>query len=148
MNEFNITNETDIKVEFEKDLEELVKYSLDYLKLENTIFDIIFVDDKRIKEINKEYRFKDMETDVISFALEDEGSINLEGIRVLGDIYISLETAEKQALKYSHSYKREVSFLIIHGLLHLLGYSHGTIEDEKQMFELQERILEDYGIRK
>ena len=67
-------------------------------------------------------------------------------VRVLGDIYISIDKAKEQAESYGHSLKRELSFLTIHGLLHLLGYDHMEEEDEKKMFSLQELILNEYGI--
>ena len=70
------------------------------------------------------------------------------GFRLLGDIYICLERAKEQAINYGHSFKRELFFLTIHGLLHLLGYDHMNEEDEKEMFSLQEEILDGYGIKR
>ena len=70
------------------------------------------------------------------------------GVRVLGDIYISLEKAHSQAIEYGHSFKREICFLAVHGLLHLLGYDHQTKEDEQIMFKKQEDYLNDYGIER
>ncbi len=148
MNEFNVFNETNEDISFKNDLIGLVNYSLEVLEVDNAIFDIILVDDEEIKKINKQYRNKDTSTDVISFALEDEKTINIPSIRMLGDVYVSFDTAKSQAKEYNHSLKRELSFLIVHGLLHLLGYSHDKIENEKKMFELQERILEGYGIKR
>ena len=69
-----------------------------------------------------------------------------EGIVPLGDIYISVEKAEEQAKEYGHSIKRELCFLFVHGLLHLLGYDHMNEEDEKVMFSLQDQILSEKGI--
>ena len=66
----------------------------------------------------------------------------------MGDVYISIDKARSQALDYGHSLKRELSFLTIHGLLHLLGYDHMKPEDEKVMFGLQEEILDKYGIKR
>ena len=102
----------------------------------------VFVDNKTIREINREYRHIDRETDVISFALEDNEEITFEFGRLLGDIYISVEKMQAQAKEYGHSEKRECAFLVIHGLLHLLGYDHIEKEDEKIMFEKQELILD------
>ncbi len=133
-----------------KELEEVgkfVDYALKKLKLKEVIFDIIIVDNSKIKEINKEYRNIDNYTDVISFALEDYCDIKTE-VRMLGDIYISIDKAKEQAVSYGHSLLRELAFLSIHGLLHLLGYDHMEEEDEKEMFELQERLLEEYGIKR
>ena len=68
------------------------------------------------------------------------------GVRVLGDIYICLNKARSQAIEYGHSFLREISFLSVHGLLHLLGYDHMNPEDEKVMFSLQDEILNSYGV--
>ena len=83
----------------------------------------------------------------ITFALEDDKTFNLQEIRVLGDIYISVEQARKQAIEYGHSFLRELSFLTIHGLLHLLGYDHvnGGIE-QAIMREKEEKILTQLGL--
>ncbi len=147
MNNFEIFNETKESIKEIDELKGLIKYALKYLKLKKVEFNIIFIDNKRIHEINKEYRGVDRPTDVISFALEDHEDIKLE-TRVLGDIYISIEKAREQAEEYGHSLKREISFLAVHGLLHLLGYDHMNEEDEKVMFELQDKILDGYGIRR
>ena len=98
--------------------------------------------------MNKEYRGVDRPTDVISFALEDDDTFISTDVRVLGDIYISIDKAKEQAESYGHSLKRELSFLTIHGILHLLGYDHMTNEEEKEMFNLQEMILNEYGIKR
>ena len=86
---------------------------------------------------------------VITFALEDEDSIILPNDeRVLGDIYISIDKAESQALEYGHSLLRELSFLAVHGFYHLLGYDHMRPEDEKVMFKKQEEVLSLLGIKR
>lgn len=103
---------------------------------------VIFVDDERIHEINRDYRHIDRSTDVISFALEDNEQYYMEGMpRSLGDIFISIDHAKAQALDYGHSFYREMCFLFTHGLLHLLGYDHMEKEDEQEMFEIQDKIL-------
>ena len=96
--------------------------------------------------LNKEYRNVDRETDVISFALEDNMDVVYDDFRLLGDIYISYEKALEQAKIYNHSVKREVFFLATHGILHLLGYDHMEEDDEKVMFDLQNKLLDGYGI--
>ena len=112
--------------------------------VKNAEFNVILVNNNEIKKLNKEYRNIDKETDVISFALEDEKEeIINSNKRVLGDIYISIEKAKKQAKEYKHTLRRELSFLCVHGLLHLLGYDHMSKEDEKVMFEKQELILDE-----
>ena len=86
-------------------------------------------------------------TYVITFALEDDKTFNPEE-RVLGDIYISIEKAISQSLEYNHSLERELCFLAVHGLLHLLGYDHIKKEEEEVMFKLQGEILDEMGIKK
>lgn len=129
-----------------KELEELMIYALEYEKLKDVSFNIILVDNKKIKEINKDYRNIDKETDVITFALEDDKTDFKLPERILGDIYISIDKAKSQAIEYGHSFKRELSFLAIHGFYHLLGYDHMNLEDEKVMFNKQEEVLTGYGI--
>ena len=116
----------------------LLDHTLEHEKVENAIFSIIFVGDDEIHEINKEYRHVDRVTDVISFAFEDSN----------GDIYICIPQMKRQAVDYGHSEKRELSFLAVHGLLHLLGYDHMNEKDEKVMFELQELMLDDENIKR
>lgn len=116
-----------------------------------TELSVIFVDNARIQEINKEYRHKDAATDVISFAMEEMGENEIKIIgedlpRVLGDIIISIERTKEQAEEYGHSFDRELGFLALHGFLHLLGYDHMTESDEKVMFTKQKEILDEYGL--
>ena len=114
--------------------------------MKNAYFGIIFVDLREIQRLNKEYRGIDAVTDVISFALEDNADHINNDIRILGDIYICIPRMIEQANTYGHSIKRELSFLTVHGLLHLLGYDHKDEEEEKEMFGLQELILNEEGI--
>ena len=148
MNTYNIFNEIKENLdEYMDKLYGLLEFALKREKLDNVEFNIIFVDINKIHEINREYRGIDRPTDVISFALEDNMDIMLDH-RLLGDIYICLEKAHEQALEYNHSYLRELAFLMIHGLLHLLGYDHMKPDEEKIMFSKQEDILNEYGIRR
>ncbi|MBR1385962.1 MAG: rRNA maturation RNase YbeY [Bacilli bacterium] len=117
-------------------------------KLDNVIFNVIIVNNEEIHKINKEYRGIDRETDVISFALEDDKSFNRTDFRMLGDIYISIDKVRSQSKEYNHSFKRELYFLAVHGLLHLLGYDHMKKEDEIVMFKKQEEVLSRYGIER
>lgn len=144
---FELINTTNVMIEELEKVNELISYAVKREKLENAIFNVIIIDNNKIHELNKEYRGIDRVTDVISFALEDFHDIDLE-IRMLGDIYISYEKAKEQADYYGHSYLRELSFLTIHGLLHLLGYDHMKKEDEEIMFKKQEVILNEFGISK
>ena len=147
MNQFEIINNLEDLKELET-VKDLINYALKEEKVVNAMFNIIIVDNEYIHKLNKEYRNIDKPTDVISFALEDNDDFINNDIRVLGDIYISLDKAKEQALEYQHSLLRELSFLALHGLLHLLGYDHMNKDDEKIMFEKQERILDSYGISK
>ena len=129
-------------------LDGVIKRTLEQEKVENAIFSIIFVDEQEIQEINKEYRNIDKITDVISFAFEDNAKLVYNDFRVLGDIYVCIPRMIEQAREYGHSEKRELSFLTVHGLLHLLGYDHMEKEEEKEMFALQELILNGEGIER
>lgn len=148
MNKFEIFNETEEEIDIEEE-RKIIEFALKHENLKNVEFNVIFVDKKTIKEINKKYRNIDKVTDVISFALEDgENNINFEFGRLLGDIYICVDKMKEQALEYGHSQTREMGFLTVHGLLHLLGYDHMTLEEEKIMFEKQELILDEYGLKR
>jgi probable rRNA maturation factor len=117
---------------------------------------LTFVDDERIRELNREYRGIDRPTDVLSFALNEDGGepdIVFDELEdgdpvsgMLGDIVISLERAKAQSEEYGHSLEREIGFLFVHGFLHLLGYDHQTEEEEKIMFGKQEEILRRAGL--
>lgn len=148
MNDFELINKLGENIDELIDVEKFVNYAIEYLKLENVSFNIIIIDNEEIHEINKAYRGIDRPTDVISFALEDDDTFIALDKRILGDIYISIDRAKEQAVEYGHSLKRELCFLSIHGLLHLLGYDHMEKEDEEVMFGLQERILDSYGIKR
>ena len=148
MNYVNVVNNYNKNVEEFDYLKEFISYLVEKLELQNAMFNVIIVDDKYIHKINKEYRNIDRPTDVISFALEDDKQIDLPDLRVLGDIYISYDKVISQAKEYNHSNKRELCFLAVYGLLHLLGYDHMTKEDETKMFKLQKELLNNYGIKK
>lgn len=125
---------------------DVLTYTLNKLEVKDTICSVILTDDEEVHILNREYRNIDRTTDVISFALNDNGSIP-GPINVLGDIYISIPKMMEQAKEYGHSEKREVAFLAVHGLLHLLGYDHTLGEkEEKEMFDLQKEILNEKGI--
>ena len=112
---------------------------------------ISFVDDKGIRELNKQFRLIDRATDVLSFPLfdyegeSDEPPVD-ELVGMLGDVVISLETAKRQAEEYGHTLEEEVAFLTVHSMLHLLGYDHETgAEDEKEMFRRQDDVMKRMG---
>ncbi len=122
-----------IKVYVEKILKEL--------ELKNVEVSITLTDDETIREINKQWRGKDKPTDVLSFPQEETIGYKY---KVLGDVIISLPYAKKQAKEIGFTLKEEVLRLLIHGILHLLGYDHErSEEDEKIMFDLQDKIFEN-----
>lgn len=110
---------------------------------------VTFVRSVTIHRINRDYRGIDRPTDVISFAVRDGmDAMIAEEEKDLGDIFINIDYARRQAREYGHSYQREVGFLFTHGLLHCLGYDHMTPEDEKIMNRLQDQILDPLVKRK
>lgn len=143
---FEIINETVEKIEELDYLNNYISYVVKKEKLENCVFNIIFVSNEKIHEINFNYRGVDKVTDVISFALEDANDVKEPGMRILGDIYIAINVAYNQAEIYGHSNIREICFLATHGILHLLGYDHMEEEEEKIMFTKQKELLESYEI--
>lgn len=145
---FEIINDIDKEVEEIDFLNDYVSYIVKKLELEKCEFNIIIVDNEKIHKINKEYRNVDRETDVISFALEDNMDVNYTDFRLLGDIYISIDKCYQQANEYGHSKVREICFLATHGILHLLGYDHMEENDEKEMFKLQNELLDGYNIKR
>ncbi|MBP7072181.1 MAG: rRNA maturation RNase YbeY [Clostridia bacterium] len=114
---------------------------------------ISFVNNQEMRSLNKEYRNIGKETDVLSFPLvefieeelntEDEDAEYIEEEIALGDIVISMEKAVEQSEEYGHSFKRELAFLLVHGMLHLLGYDHDEEASEGEMFDKQEEILKN-----
>lgn len=117
---------------------------------DNTQVSVTFVDDARIHALNLEYRSKDRPTDVLSFPLL-EGADLAERVpedmpRMLGDIVVSVETAARQAAEFGHSLERELGFLLVHGLLHLLGEDHETPEQDAKMRDRQRALLEAWGL--
>lgn len=127
----------------------LLEKTLKHLSLHfDPYISVTLVDNEYIHEINRNYRHIDRPTDVISFAFLDDNPnrdkmFQSKEMVVLGEIYISIDKAKEQALAYGHSLERELGFLFVHGLLHLLGYDHMNENDEKIMFALQEEILKE-----
>jgi probable rRNA maturation factor len=112
---------------------------------------LVLADDAYIHELNRQYRGKDCPTDVLSFALNEGNEPEiLDGPdeNLLGDIIISLETAERQAQEFGHSLERELAYLTVHGMLHLLGYDHETEQDRTEMRTEEEFVLSQLGINR
>ena len=124
-----------------------IRAALAYEKFDRPVeVSVTLVDNAQIHELNRESRGVDRPTDVLSFPMFDEDFDNGE-LCVLGDIVLSTEQASIQAKEYGHSLKREIAFLTVHSMLHLLGYDHETSpEDEADMFRRQEEILTKMGI--
>jgi len=139
-------------------LKNIIKQSaaatLAYLDVDDDVeISVLLTDDEGIRSLNFLHRDMDKPTDVLSFPMLefDENGEAIEeygdsGALALGDIVISLERARAQAAEYGHALEREVGFLTVHSMLHLLGYDHETAEDEAEMFGMQEKILEGMGL--
>lgn len=126
---------------------------LDYEKFSgDSEISVYFVDNERIKELNHKHRNKNVPTDVLSFPMGENGEFDINpetNMYILGDVVISLETACKQAFTYQHSLEREIGFLVVHSMLHIMGYDHETSSiDERKMREIEEAILDKLGINR
>ncbi len=144
----NIQDRVDIPEELLSLLEKLGEY---VLRLEGEFageeMGIILVDDGYIQELNLTYRGYDSPTDVLSFNLHnDSNSLNCAEGEVLGDVIISVERAVEQADLYGHTLTREVAFLAVHGILHLLGYDHQDKQEEEEMNHRQKFILSKFRL--
>lgn len=124
-------------------------------KIENSklYVTITLTDEENIKKINKEYRNIDKATDVLSFPMFEKDELvqkikekSFEHEDVLGDIVISIPKVEEQAKEYGHSFERELSYMVVHGFYHLMGYDHIKEEDKKEMRPKEEKILNDLKI--
>lgn len=149
INVSNRQNIVDINDKLVKLLEKVIKKSLEIEGIDNKAeVSVLFVDNNEIKELNKNFRGIDKETDVLSFPQYcDLKSIkDKEQNLILGDIVISLEKSREQALEYGHSFEREVAFLTAHSMFHLLGYDHDNEENTRIMRKKEERVLELLGI--
>ena len=141
---------------YKKDFKSILKETKKILDIDNKLsLSVTVCDSDYILKLNKEYRGIDKETDVLSFAIEDDSDeddildmIDMLGVREIGDIIINIDRVESQSREYGHSEKREMCFLFTHGLLHLLGYDHMDESDEKEMFSLQEKILTNLNINR
>lgn len=139
-------------------VQDVLEYAGKYLDLkENTEMSVTFVNNDKIKDINKEYRGVDRATDVISFAIEDgdddfplimDDEMANEIPENIGDIFVSIDKVAEQAEFLNHSYERELGFLVVHGFLHLNGYDHMEPKDEAVMFPLQRKIMDSYGLKR
>lgn len=136
--------------DFERLIEDCARAALEEEDIsDDAEVSVMLVDNARIRELNREFREIDKETDVLSFPMGDEDGFEVDpgtDAILLGDIVISVEKAKEQSEEYGHSFKRETAFLLTHSLFHLLGYDHMTPEKEKEMFAKQEKVLQRLNI--
>lgn len=138
---------------FPGDIEENVRRAIEKVGelygVEDSEVSVTLTNNAYIHTLNKKYRDIDRPTDVLSFALSESEEPEIEGspaTNALGDIIISVERAEEQAAEYGHSLRREVAFLTVHGMLHLLGYDHMEEEEREEMEKEQRFVMEQLGI--
>lgn len=135
-----------ITKDLDKLLQDVIRESLNVEGLDtNYEISISFVENKEIKELNKDFRGVDQETDVLSFPMEEDFNM---GIPILGDVIISVDKALEQAQEYGHSIDREIAYLTAHSMFHLLGYDHMTHEDKKAMRHKEKQVMKNLGIFK
>jgi len=123
-------------------IDKVVRFACSNLNLSDEEIAIKIVSNEQIQELNKKYMGMNRETDVLSFNLNFQNPET--GRDYLGDVVISGEKAEEQAREFGHSLEKEIATLIIHGILHLLGYDDQTLIDKKEMFTLQEKITQEF----
>lgn len=151
--ELLITNEQEF-FQVTKEIEDVIKTSIGkVIELElvddNVEVSVLFVDNKGIRKLNRDYRGKDSATDVLSFPQYN----NLEEVKkdpepILGDIVISLERAKEQSEEFGHSFEREIGFLTVHSMYHLLGLDHDTEEHTAEMRRKEEAVLQALGLER
>jgi len=140
MNKILISKDINDRAISKKWLKEVAEKILSELELDNVELGITLTDNKTIQQLNKEWRFKDKPTDVLSFPIDEQPPAYK--YKILGDVIISLPYAKKQAEEIGFTLKEEILRLLTHGILHLLGYDHETSEkDAKVMFSLQDKIF-------
>ncbi|HEL2402161.1 TPA: rRNA maturation RNase YbeY [Streptococcus suis] len=151
-----------VSAQMQEQIADLLQFAAEKIGKQNKEMAVTFVDNKRVHEVNLEYRGIDRPTDVVSLEYKPENEIffdeedlqdNPELAEMMedfdayiGELYISIDKAREQAEDYGHSYEREMGFLAVHGFLHINGYDHYRPEDEAEMFGLQEEILTAYGL--
>ena len=152
-----IYKEIEEKEEYEKIIQRVLEQCFKEENIENSklYITITLTNPETIKQINTEYRNLGRATDVLSFPMFEKDELdekiknkNFEYPDVLGDIVISIEKVEEQAKEYGHSFERELSYMVVHGFYHLMGYDHIKEEDKKQMRPKEEKILNDLEIKR
>lgn len=136
----------DIRPEIEEILRKSAEKALAEEGCEKCEVSILLTDDSEIHELNATYRDVDSPTDVLAFAMR-EGADGDPDDEILGDVVISIDTAKRQAEEYNHSIEAELSLLVVHGILHLLGYDHAEKDEASEMQERQKEIIETLGYK-
>ncbi|MCA9791234.1 MAG: rRNA maturation RNase YbeY [Candidatus Eremiobacteraeota bacterium] len=108
---------------------------------------LVIADDPTIRQLNRDYRGIDKATDVLSFAQDEGPAFPQSGIRLLGDVIVSLETVRNQAARNAVSFERELAWVVCHGVLHLLGYDHQDDEEHAEMVSLESQALRELGFQ-
>ncbi len=126
-------------------LEDVIKFVLENETIKDYEIGVTLVDDTYIQELNSKYRGKEMPTDVLSFPLTEEGEIDSNTF-VVGDVVISLETAQRQSIEYGHSLLRETVYLLVHGIYHILGHTHDDVENKKVMRAKEDEVLKHFDV--
>lgn len=150
-----INNTTKKDLNLEKDLEKVIGEVLKIEKVDEKKCEISisFVDEKKIRELNRNFRSIDKTTDVLSFPIEDffnedRKTLLKKPYLMLGDVVICLDVARKQAKELGHSFEREIMYLTCHSILHLLGYDHMEDEDKKIMRAREKEVMKNLGVFK
>jgi probable rRNA maturation factor len=135
----------------ERQITAILDYGLQIFNKSTAEISLVLVDNDYIQELNLAYRGLNQPTDVLSFALEETDDapevVNKAEIpELLGDIYISVERAAEQAVTYGHSFERELCYLAVHGLLHLMGFDHQTPEETAVMREREEQLMREFSL--
>ena len=145
----------DEKEEYKNVIEKVLSQCFKEEKLEDSklCVTVTLTTPKTIQEINKQYRNIDRATDVLSFPMFEKDELDkkiqendFENEDILGDIVVSVEKVKEQAIEYGHSFERELSYMIVHGFYHLMGYDHIEEDDKKIMREKEENILDKLSI--
>lgn len=148
-------NEIEAKNEYINIISKVIKKCYEVENIENSklYINVILTNPANIRKINREYRNIDKETDVLSFPMFEKKDLDLklknksfENIDILGDIIISINQVEKQAKEYSHSFERELSYMVVHGFYHLMGYDHMEEEEKNVMRSKEEKVLNELEI--
>ncbi|HHY04964.1 MAG TPA: rRNA maturation RNase YbeY [Thermoanaerobacterales bacterium] len=148
----NMQQKIKVNEDLEQLIEKVINVGLTNEGVKNDVeVSVVLTDDEHIQQLNKTYRSCDAPTDVLSFAMQENNKndtlyLGDEAAQLLGDIVISLERAKLQAEEYGHSFEREVAYLAVHGILHLLGYNHEREDDKKIMRQKEEQILMEFDL--